>query len=67
MPAGIGERLSQTAPRERRANPRRRGRPKWLGPGAGYRRGLQTPIAAARGRPGETSGLVAYLRRISVL
>lgn len=57
MPVGIGERLSDVAARGRRANPRSPNRPKWLGPNAGYRRGLQRQIVDARGRPGETSGL----------
>jgi len=57
MPVGIDERSSAKWPRGRRANPRSPGRPKWLGPGAGDRRGFQRPILNARGRPGEISGL----------
>ena len=58
MPVGIGEHLSAMWPRGRRANPRSPGHPKWLGPSAGDRRGFQRQIVDARGRPGETSGLV---------
>jgi hypothetical protein len=50
-------------PRGRRANPRSPGRPKWLGPSAGYRRGLRRQVVDARGRPGETSGLGGLARR----
>jgi hypothetical protein len=66
MPVGIGERLSDVAARERRANPRSPGRTKWPGPSAGDRRGLRRQIVVARGRPGETSGLGLALSRLAV-
>jgi hypothetical protein len=57
MPAGIGEHLSASWPRRRRANPRSPGGPKRLWPMAGCRCGFQREIVGARGRPGETCGL----------
>ena len=57
MPAGIGEHLSASWPRRRRANPRSPGGPKWLWPMACCRCSFQREIVGARGRPGETSGL----------
>jgi hypothetical protein len=57
MPAGIGEHLSATWPRRRRANPRSPDGPNWLWPMTGCRCSFQRKIVGARGRPGETSGL----------